>query len=113
MGQVNWMGMTTSCLIYISIGLSGYIMFGDHIKGNILKNLIDYPYAYIIVSFFAIAFTVVMAFPLNIFPSRFTIISYFWGNEVAMNKEDKSWQALLRHYLLSFALCTCMFYRVN
>ncbi|KAI9988148.1 hypothetical protein PInf_024413 [Phytophthora infestans] len=66
-----------SFLIYLSIGVVAYLAFGPQLtepkyKGNIL---LSFPLndTLIAISRAAITFTVAVAFPLNIFPCRFTI----------------------------------------
>ncbi|KAG1708989.1 hypothetical protein DVH05_022621 [Phytophthora capsici] len=73
-----------SFLIYLSIGVVAYLAFGPQLvepkyKGNIL---LSFPLndTLIAISRAAITFTVAVAFPLNIFPCRFTIDMMFFSN---------------------------------
>lgn len=73
-----------SFLIYLVIGVVAYLAFGPQLvdpkyKGNIL---LSFPLddTLIAVSRAAITFTVAVAFPLNIFPCRFTIDMMFFAN---------------------------------
>uniref|UniRef100_H3GW21 Amino acid transporter transmembrane domain-containing protein n=1 Tax=Phytophthora ramorum TaxID=164328 RepID=H3GW21_PHYRM len=73
-----------SFLIYLSIGVVAYLAFGPQLvepkyKGNIL---LSFPMndTLIAISRAAITFTVAVAFPLNIFPCRFTIDMMFFSN---------------------------------
>ncbi|OWZ10088.1 Sodium-coupled neutral amino acid transporter [Phytophthora megakarya] len=73
-----------SFLIYLSIGVVAYLAFGPQLmepkyKGNIL---LSFPLSdtLIAISRAAITFTVAVAFPLNIFPCRFTIDMMFFSN---------------------------------
>jgi amino acid permease len=72
-----------SVMIYLVIGLVAYIAFGPSLvdpqyKGNIL---LSFPLndKLIAISRAAITFTVSVAFPLNIFPCRFTIDMMFFA----------------------------------
>lgn len=72
-----------SFLVYLVIGVVAYIAFGPSLvepqyKGNIL---LSFPLSdtLIAVSRAAITFTVSVAFPLNIFPCRFTIDMMFFA----------------------------------
>jgi len=58
--------------LYFLIGLGGYALYGDDVKGNILRSLPSEDVTAVI-SKLCIAVTVVLTFPLNIFPARFTI----------------------------------------
>lgn len=56
------------------MGVAGYWAYKDNIKGNILLNFVETPDPFVILAFFAITFTIVMAFPLNIFPTRYVVV---------------------------------------
>ncbi|KAK8803582.1 hypothetical protein WA158_001276 [Blastocystis sp. Blastoise] len=99
-------GMTISSLIYICMGVSGFLTYGNDIKGNILLNFASTPEPYVIAGFFAITFTIIMAFPLNIFPARFTLISMIWGTKAAEKKATTKGE-IARHYIISFLLSFC------
>eukprot|EP00744_Colponema_vietnamica_P007174 GILI01010359.1.p1 GENE.GILI01010359.1~~GILI01010359.1.p1 ORF type:complete len:534 (-),score=143.64 GILI01010359.1:524-2125(-) len=62
-------------LVYVLISVFGYIMFLDDIQGNILQNfekiVINDPL--IALAEVAMTFSLVLAFPLNIFPCRYSI----------------------------------------
>ncbi|CEG49884.1 sodium-coupled neutral amino acid [Plasmopara halstedii] len=88
-----------SFLIYLCIGGVAYLAFGRQLvepkyKGNIL---LSFPLDDALIAFSraAIAFTVAVAFPLNIFPCRFTIEMMFFAN-----RED-SWT---RHSIVTSIL---------
>ncbi|KAG7396681.1 hypothetical protein PHYBOEH_001910 [Phytophthora boehmeriae] len=88
-----------SFLIYLSIGVVAYLAFGPELakpqyKGNIL---LSFPMSdtLIAISRAAITFTVAVAFPLNIFPCRFTIDMMFFSSA------EDSWS---RHVIVTSAL---------
>jgi amino acid permease len=66
--------MTVSTSLYIIAGVFGYADFGSSVKSNILKNYHPLHNYMMAVAFFAISFTVTMAFPLCIFPTRDAIL---------------------------------------
>ncbi|DBA01645.1 TPA: hypothetical protein N0F65_010296 [Lagenidium giganteum] len=98
-----------SVAIYLVIGVVAYLAFGPSLidpkyKGNIL---LSFPLSdtLIAISRAAITFTVSVAFPLNIFPCRFTIDMMFFA---------QSRDSLLRHVavtsgLVFFALLLAIF----
>lgn len=115
MRMVNYSTLPLACCVYLVDGVAGYLKYGDHIKGNILLNMIETPYPYVIVTFFLMVCDIIFAFPMNIFPARyeqeffffdgtsFTIITMIWGQEEAEKKEHTT-KVLVRHYVLSFLL---------
>ncbi|ETV72239.1 hypothetical protein, variant [Aphanomyces astaci] len=85
-----------SLWIYLTIGLVAYVAFGavlaePHVKGNIL---LSFPMSDVLIALAraAITFTVAVAYPLNIFPCRFSIDMMFF----AQAKES-----LVRHVVVS------------
>ena len=67
-------GAILICLaIYIAIGVSGYLEFGKETKGNILLNYDPSAEPVMLIPFLGITLTVLMAFPMNIFPCRYTL----------------------------------------
>lgn len=88
-----------SVLIYLTIGVVAYLAFGSSLvdpkyKGNIL---LSFPLndTLIAISRAAITFTVSVAFPLNIFPCRFTIDMMFFSN---------ARDCMIRHVLVTSGL---------
>lgn len=68
-------GSMSLCLvIYVVMGVAGYLTFGGKTMDNILDNLrskhVTVPVA---IAFFAMTFAVVMSFPLNMFPVRYSL----------------------------------------
>ena len=82
MGWVTWCAVAICGLLYASISVVSLIDFGDGVKPNILScynlNIPGQPVLH--VAIFAMATAVVMAFPLNIFPSRVALIQ-MWEKE--------------------------------
>lgn len=83
MSRVVVGSVCTSLTIYAFMGLFGYLDFLGETPGNILKkyelqasNFVD---ILIDMAFLAITITVVVAFPLNIFPCRFALESLVFG----------------------------------
>lgn len=73
-----------SFMVYLVIGVVAYLAFGPQLvdpqyKGNILLSF-ELHDTLIAVSRAAITFTVAVAFPLNIFPCRFTIDMMFFAD---------------------------------
>ncbi|EQC28649.1 hypothetical protein SDRG_13526 [Saprolegnia diclina VS20] len=84
MNKVVDRATTVSVLIYLTIGLVAYLAFGSSLtesskKGNIL---LSFPLndTLIAVARAALTFTVAVAFPLNIFPCRFTLDMMFFAS---------------------------------
>eukprot|EP01061_Rhynchopus_euleeides_P022912 TRINITY_DN37411_c0_g1_i1.p1 TRINITY_DN37411_c0_g1~~TRINITY_DN37411_c0_g1_i1.p1 ORF type:complete len:542 (+),score=221.83 TRINITY_DN37411_c0_g1_i1:257-1882(+) len=74
MMRISWMGMGGICfLVYALMGTFGYIDFLDNTESTILHNLDPSKDAVIAVAFIGIAMTVVVAFPLLVFPCRDSI----------------------------------------
>merc|ERR1719235_743201 len=77
------------CLvIYLVMGIAGFLAFGEMTQGNAMTNL--QPFLcdndpLVIVGFIAMAFAVTMAFPLNIFPIRFTVETVLFYHNPAWN----------------------------
>lgn len=94
-------------VVYAAMGIFGYLNFHGNalegIEGNILKNypiqnIHTDPKEWIILfAFLAITTTVVLAFPLNIFPCRFTIEFMIWG------KDHQN--SFLMRFLLTLVIC--------
>ncbi|KAL3900246.1 MAG: hypothetical protein SGARI_006283, partial [Bacillariaceae sp.] len=82
MGWVTWCAVGICGLLYASISVVSLIDFGNGVKPNILScydlNIPGQPVLH--VAIFAMATAVVMAFPLNIFPSRVALIQ-MWEKE--------------------------------
>lgn len=88
-----------SFILYATIGVVAYVAFGSSLldkdsKGNVL---LSFPLkdTLIAITRAALTFTVSVAFPLNIFPCRFTIDMMFFAYA-----EDSQ----IRHFLVTFTL---------
>ncbi|OQR81916.1 sodium-coupled neutral amino acid transporter [Thraustotheca clavata] len=99
MSQVVNRATGISVSIYLIIGVFAYLAFGGSLadpshKGNILLSfaLND---TLIAISRAALTFTVAVAFPLNIFPCRFTLDKMFFAN---------SGESMVRHVVVSTGL---------
>lgn len=91
MRRVTKYAIAVCFFIYLGMGVFGYLDFLDKTDGNILKNfdlkgfkssedvLIGFAYL-------AITMTVVLAFPLNIFPIRFTLEFMIYGKDHEASK---------------------------
>jgi len=70
-------GAMLLCLVvYLMMGVTGFLAFGEDTAGNVLVNLQPFlcELDWLVASGFAcMAFAVTMAFPLNIFPIRFAV----------------------------------------
>eukprot|EP00928_Gymnodinium_smaydae_P032575 TRINITY_DN23550_c0_g1_i1.p1 TRINITY_DN23550_c0_g1~~TRINITY_DN23550_c0_g1_i1.p1 ORF type:complete len:597 (+),score=73.97 TRINITY_DN23550_c0_g1_i1:77-1867(+) len=76
MDKVSMRSMSLCLFVYLLMGVTGFLAFGEETAGNILGNLqpLLCECDTIVVSGFAcMAFAVTMAFPLNIFPIRFAV----------------------------------------
>ena len=76
METVSRLAMAFCLVIYMVMGVAGFLAFGEGTQGNVLANLQPYlcERDLVVVSGFGcMAFAVTMAFPLNIFPIRFAI----------------------------------------
>ncbi|ETV97261.1 hypothetical protein H310_09624 [Aphanomyces invadans] len=88
-----------SLSIYVVIGLVAYVAFGHSLADPVVKGniLLSFPMSDVLIAFAraAITFTVAVAYPMNIFPCRFSIDMMFF----AQAKES-----LVRHVVVSTGL---------
>eukprot|EP00438_Fugacium_kawagutii_P011971 Skav208811 [mRNA] locus=scaffold349:230535:234052:- [translate_table: standard] len=76
MQKVSVRAMLLCCFVYLLMGVTGFLAFGENTNGNVLGNLQPMLCAndWIVRSGVAgMAFAVTMAYPLNIFPIRFSV----------------------------------------
>lgn len=76
MQKVSLRAMLLCCFVYLLMGVTGFLAFGENTNGNVLGNLQPMLCAndWIVRSGVAgMAFAVTMAYPLNIFPIRFSV----------------------------------------
>jgi len=85
MSWVAWVAIALCSLLYASVSFVTLIDFGDLVEPNILScyQLSGRESALLHLAFLAMALAVIMAFPLNVFPARVSIIQ-MW--EAASNK---------------------------
>lgn len=90
MMRVSWMGMVGLCfVIYSCMGIFGYLDFRADVEGNVLRNL-QYDVqrdGVIAAAFVAITLTVVVAFPLVVFPTRESIFHILRAPATAAERE--------------------------
>ena len=86
MKQVTFLGVSVCGLLYASLSLVTLIDFGDRIKPNVLScyNLGSKGQPLLHVAFLGMALAVVIAFPLNIFPARVSLIQ-MWEEKQSEN----------------------------
>lgn len=88
MDKVAFRGMMLCLIIYIVMGIAGFLAFGEQTQGNVMGNLQPFLCnndGVVIVGFVAMAFAVTMAFPLNIFPIRFTVETVLFYHKPHLN----------------------------
>jgi len=76
MEMVSIGSMLLCLVVYLLMGVTGFLAFGENTAGNVLINLQPFlcELDWLVASGFAcMAFAVTMAFPLNIFPIRFAV----------------------------------------
>ena len=73
MGQVTNGAITTCFVVYLGMGLFGFWHYGKDTEGNVLKNAFPTNDPMVIASAVCIVLTIVMAFPLVVFPCRYTL----------------------------------------
>ena len=80
MGRVSIGAVRTCVAAYLLMGVFGYLDFGATTNSNILLNYCVYKThnGLMISAFICIVITIVMAFPLNIFPCRYTLEVILW-----------------------------------
>ena len=75
MKRAAGVSMTFCTALYIVSGIAGIAAFGEGVQSNILNNFSNpQNVAYLLLAFLAITFTVTMAFPVAIFPTRDAVL---------------------------------------
>jgi len=87
--------MSMCFVIYILMGLHGYLAFGSATKGNILDNLTErveegHVDILVAVAFIAMIFAVIMAYPFNMFPVRYSIETIVLYHRPDLEREVKT-----------------------
>lgn len=92
--------MGLACILYTAIGISGYLTFGDNIKGNIITM---YPSSILTtIGRIAIVVLVTLAFPLQCHPCRASIhhiYEHFASSNLDKNSQHAAGTATSRNYL--------------
>ncbi|CAE7637325.1 AVT6A, partial [Symbiodinium necroappetens] len=88
MQKVSTRAMLLCCVVYLMMGVTGFLAFGEDTLGNILGNLQPMLCAndWMVRSGMAsMAFAVTMAYPLNIFPIRFSVETALFYHRPSLN----------------------------
>ncbi len=96
MSRVSIRTMALCILYYVVVGFTGYANFPHSTQGNLLSNYcllhpaasayVDEPPRVMAPAFFAIAITVVMAYPVNIYPCRYSLDQLLWKTRSASRR---------------------------
>jgi len=70
-------------LMYTVEAAAGYAEFGEGVTPNILTMYDSDPSFYVRAAFLAVGAAVIVAFPLNVFPCRFTLSHMLWSKSDA------------------------------
>jgi amino acid permease len=82
MGWVTWSAVGLCALLYSSVSLVTLMDFGNDVTPNILScYTLSSKESLLHVAFLAMALAVVMAFPLNIFPARVSVIQMWTSSK--------------------------------
>eukprot|EP00444_Apocalathium_aciculiferum_P002153 CAMPEP_0183395692 /NCGR_PEP_ID=MMETSP0370-20130417/9500_1 /TAXON_ID=268820 /ORGANISM="Peridinium aciculiferum, Strain PAER-2" /LENGTH=560 /DNA_ID=CAMNT_0025576357 /DNA_START=71 /DNA_END=1753 /DNA_ORIENTATION=- len=104
--EIVSVGAMVLCLIvYLMMGITGFLAFGEQTAGNVLVNLQPFlcEFDWMVASGFAcMAFAVTMAFPLNIFPIRFAVETAIFFKWPHLNTRA------VRTVLAIIAVATCL-----
>jgi amino acid permease len=103
MGWVTWTAVVVCGLLYASVSIVTLLDFGDGVKPNILSCYdLGGTSILLYIAFLAMALAVVMAFPLNIFPARVSIIQMweknYHGEPFLCRADEEVKQPLLMKY---------------
>ncbi len=116
MGKVSHRAVLTCLSVYALIGVAGFLEFGENTEPNILFNYLPDIEASrgaasissvparslaMVLACIAVAITVVMAFPLVVFPCRYTIAVLVFGAKA--NDNMPRWL----HATLTLGICVC------
>eukprot|EP00919_Chromeraceae_sp_WS-2016_P033728 GHVR01079809.1.p1 GENE.GHVR01079809.1~~GHVR01079809.1.p1 ORF type:complete len:448 (+),score=78.86 GHVR01079809.1:157-1500(+) len=79
---VTFLTFTVCSVVYITMGVCGYLLFGSHTNGNILCNFEDKLKTSwgVVIGFVGMAFTIMFAYPMNIFPCRASFEMMLFNN---------------------------------
>lgn len=93
MNRVLYVAVSCCAMLYTSISMAAYLDFGGAVQPNVLQNYCIH-HLLIQVAFVGMTIAVIMAFPLNVFPTRVTLEGLIWGyrhgDHVEVEMEDTS-----------------------
>ena len=107
MGKVTNWAIFVCIAVYALTGLFGSLQYHDETNPNILKNFLkdqskngngSGQNMILLLSFVAMALTIVMAFPLVVFPCRYTV------DVMLFHDAEPNW---CRHFVLTAVICGC------
>ena len=79
MNRVLIVSVASCAMLYTAISLAAFMDFGDAVQPNVLQNYCLHRLL-IQVAFCGMTIAVIMAFPLNVFPTRVTLEGLIWGH---------------------------------
>ena len=91
-------------MLYLFIGCAGYLDFAQYTNSDILINFDPQEELITALSFIAIAVTVVLAFPLNVFPCRYTLDVMFY-KYILRGEELAPPTSRTRHVAFTLLIC--------
>ena len=107
MGKVTNWAIFVCIAVYALTGLFGSLQYHDETNPNILNNFLkdqskngkgSGQNMILLLSFVAMALTIVMAFPLVVFPCRYTV------DVMLFHDAEPNW---CRHFVLTAVICGC------
>jgi len=78
MSYVTRITVLLGVLTYVVVGITGYLAFGEDVDSSIINNMTPYFLdgdVVVTLSFFLMAFAILFAYPLNVFPTRWSVLS--------------------------------------
>ncbi|KAK6458603.1 vacuolar amino acid transporter 7 [Scheffersomyces xylosifermentans] len=89
-GLVN-LAILISAVLFIVVGLAGYLTFGDKVNGNVI---LSYPNAWTTsLGRFCIVFMVIFSFPLMIHPARISVNNIYYWTKINLFHQPESEEA--------------------
>lgn len=79
-----------SSSVYVMIGVSGWLHYGSTVQSDILRN-IDISNDYLMaIAQLGLAISITLAYPLNVFPARTSILHIIWPNAHNTRTDNQS-----------------------
>lgn len=105
--QVIIAAMMLIALMYSAVAAAGYAEFGEGVAPNILTMYDADKALYVRAAFLAVAVSVIVAFPLNVFPCRFTLSHMLWSKSDSQipSKLSHLLTVIIATFALLLALC--------